>query len=155
MIFTLQFSQVHSSTFIFWLFPPVMVLTVIPIRTPREGKLALANKIVMSLLKPALNHSTPTTVCGHPEIKIVFWYKPASLPRTLLPAKWKRKGPCPESSCLLPFPCFRSADAFRGEMLLRAYKFLPTALELGWKCLFQGFAEKEAAFHLHPKQSPP
>jgi len=155
VIFTLQFSQVHSSTFIFWLFPPVMVLTVIPIRTPREGKLALANKIVMSLLKPALNHSTPTTVCGHPEIKIVFWYKPASLPRTLLQAKWKRKGPCPESSCLLPFPCFRSADAFRGEMLLRAYKFLPTALELGWKCLFQGFAEKEAAFHLHPKQSPP
>ena len=72
MIFTLQFSQVRSSTFIFWLFPPVMVLTVIPISTPREVKLALANKIAMSLLKPALNQSIPTTVYGHPEIKTVF-----------------------------------------------------------------------------------
>ena len=72
MIFILAFSQVHSSTFIFWLFPPVMVLTAIPISTPREVKLALANKIVMSLLKPALIHSTPMTVYGYPEIKTVF-----------------------------------------------------------------------------------
>lgn len=66
----------------------------------------------MSFLKPVLDHRTSTTARECPEMKTIFWHKPTPLPRTLLQAKWKRKGHSLESSCLLPFPVFRSADNF-------------------------------------------